>query len=470
MLSKKLLKLLGSLTKREFSRFGKFVASPYFNENESVVKLYKVIDKKLNANDISTIEKSDVWQEVFPKKKYKDIEMRRLCSDLTQLAELFLSIESLKKSGADQYFMTLKGLKEKSLYQHFNNKIKTKKRTSKDNSLDFYYDQMRIEILKHEFEDIISPQNNSLAYLSTANRHLDVYYWIQKLKFSCSALSYKSVRVLNVEIEITTAALQQLTTQYFFNNPVIQIYYKTVCLLQRKESEQTLSDLLELLLKHEEIFPAKELRQVYFYIQNFCAAEINNGKSSYLTKLFDVYRIMIERGILPGKETLKPGVYKNILTLGLLVQEFRWVEDFIQKYTSRLPVEHQDNALNYNLAKVYFYKKDYEKVIEQLREVEYRSLIYALGGKLLLMRTYFELKETRPLDSLIDSFRIYLRRNKLISKDVRQQYLNSLRFTKKLANVAPYDKKGLQKVKEQIIKCKALAAKQWLLEKIAEME
>ena len=88
----------------------------------------------------------------------------------------------------------------------------------------------------------------------------------------------------------------------------------------------------------------------------------------------------------------------------------------------------------------------------------------------MLLKTYFELKEQRPMDSLIDSFRIYLRRNKLISKNVRQQYMNSLRFTKKLANVAPYDKKGLQKVKEQIENCKALAAKKWLLEKVAEME
>jgi len=58
----------------------------------------------------------------------------------------------------------------------------------------------------------------------------------------------------------------------------------------------------------------------------------------------------------------------------------------------------------------------------------------------------------------------------LISKNVRQQYLNVLRFTKKLANVAPYDKKSVQKIREQIETCKALADKKWLLDKVEELE
>jgi len=241
-------------------------------------------------------------------------------------------------------------------------------------------------------------------------------------------------------------------------------------LLQGKDSEKVFEELRDLLILNEKYFPLKELQQIYFNVQNFCAGEINNGKNVYFEKLFDVYKVMIEREILPGAETLKPGVYKNIITLGLIIKEFDWIENFIQKYTEKLPKEHRENAKNYNLAKVYFHKQEYEKVIEQLREVEYKELVYALGGKLMLLKTYFELKETRPLDSLIDSFRIYLRRNKLISKNVRQQYLNVLRFTKKLANIAPYDKRGVEKVKAQIEACKALADKKWLMDKVAELE
>ena len=121
------------------------------------------------------------------------------------------------------------------------------------------------------------------------------------------------------------------------------------------------------------------------------------------------------------------------------------------------------------LAKVYFYQQEYEKVIEKLREVEYEDRVYALGSKLMLLRTYYELGEFIALDSLIDSFRIYLRRDQKISRDVKQQYMNVLRFVKKLSKVRPRDIDALQKIKIQVEKCNALAAKKWVLEKIEEL-
>ena len=121
------------------------------------------------------------------------------------------------------------------------------------------------------------------------------------------------------------------------------------------------------------------------------------------------------------------------------------------------------------MAKVYFYQNQYNDVIELLREVEYKSHVYALGGKLLLLKTYYELKEYSPLDSLTDSFRIYIRRNKIISKEVKQQYLNLLRFVKKLSSTIAGDKKAVEKIRTQIAKCKALAGKKWILEKVEEL-
>ena len=222
------------------------------------------------------------------------------------------------------------------------------------------------------------------------------------------------------------------------------------------------------LLKFEDLFSASEIENLYLYVQNFCAIQINTGDVSYFRELFIIYKTMLERGILPGKKDLKPGVFKNIMTLSFMLGEYNWVEQFVEKFTDSLPKEHRENAKNFNLAKIYFHQKQYLKVIEQLGEVEYKNLSYALSGKLMLLKTYFELNETRALEGLIESFRIYLRRNKFISKEVRQQYLNLLRFTRKIFALPPHDKSGTQKVLEQINKCAALADKKWLLDKIGE--
>ncbi|MEO1714264.1 MAG: hypothetical protein AAFU60_13100, partial [Bacteroidota bacterium] len=81
-----------------------------------------------------------------------------------------------------------------------------------------------------------------------------------------------------------------------------------------------------------------------------------------------------------------------------------------------------------------------------------------------------ELNELLALDSLVDSFRIYLHRNKLISREVKQQYLNHLRFVKKLSAILPNDQATITKVRKQIDQCKSLAGRKWILEKMAALE
>src|SRR5690606_2223412 len=122
--------------------------------------------------------------------------------------------------------------------------------------------------------------------------------------------------------------------------------------------------------------------------------------------------------------TLTPWSFKNIVTNGLRLSEFDWVEKFIHDYSSRLDEKHRENAVTFNLAQLFFYKKDYPKVISHLSQVEYEDITYNLNSKTLLMASYFELDELEALNSLLDTFRVYLNRNKKIPATRRKHYLN----------------------------------------------
>jgi len=73
------------------------------------------------------------------------------------------------------------------------------------------------------------------------------------------------------------------------------------------------------------------------------------------------------------------------------------------------------------------------------------------------------------LDSLIDSFRIYLRRNKQISSEVRRQYQKVLRFVRKMFYLPPGSKEDVRKLKEELQAAEHLADKKWMLEKVEEL-
>ena len=101
-----------------------------------------------------------------------------------------------------------------------------------------------------------------------------------------------------------------------------------------------------------------------------------------------------------------------------------------------------------------------------MREVTDRNDRYTLGGKLLLLKTYFELEETRSLESLLHSFRLYLRRHPRISRQVREQYYMVLRFFKKLVRLNRFDRAEVDKLREEVSQQAGLPERNWFLAKL----
>ncbi len=475
MLNNKLTNLLDSFSNHDLARFKKFVYSPYFNENGDLSNLFDILMPHflLSGKTENIPGKLGLWKKLFGKKTYNDVQFRRLCSDLTKLAYSFLAYQQLKNEAISEQVQLLRGVNNPKLKKHFDGVLRQIKNTQQQLGLknaDAHYFSFISESQQHKHLELAYSKANSFENLEKADYHLDCFYISKKLKHFSDALGYKSFLSQEANIHFLPEFLEYVQGSSFLKEPAVKAYFLVIQMLQFSNEEGHFFELKEYLKERGSVFPKEELNNLYTHLKNFCIdKKINFGHSEYFHELFELYQSTLKNELIFEDNALPPHHYKNIITVGLNIKAFDWVEDFIIDYTPKLPKINQENALNYNLAKVYFSQFQYEKVIEQLREVEYKNLDYALGGKLMLLKTYFELEEDIALDSLIDSFRIYLRRNRLISKEVRQQYLNVLRFVKKLSTIAPYDKKTIVKTKNQILNCKALADKNWILEKVEEL-
>ena len=475
MISPKLLVLLQNFSKNDRNSFDKYLQSPFYNENLDLKKLFKLIDLQLSKSNVDIkenreLDKKIVWKKIRESSPYQDVQMRRICSDLIKKTYHFIAYKQFKKKPLNELTYLFPVVNTPQLSKHFSGiirQIDVLQQKSNLRNADYHYDNYEIEYNKFTNLENTNKKITTFENLENADFHLDCFYICKKLKNYCDVLAYKNMFALKPQIDLLPSFFESLPESKFLLQPEINSYYLISKMLLNTEDIIFYKQVKSTLEKNVEIFPQQELKTLYIYLINYCIlTKINNGLSDFYTELFDLFKIVIEKEIMFTNNILDPQDYKNIITVGLHIKEFDWTENFIQNYTTRLPEESQDNDLNYNLAKIYFHKGEYEKVIEQLREVEYKNLSYALGGKLMLLKTYYELDELEPLSSLLDSYSIYLRRNKLISREFKQQYLNVLRFTRKLSSLAPYDKPGIQKLKTQINNCKALAAKKWLLEKV----
>lgn len=479
MISLKLLALLRNFTKPELKGFSKFLNSAFHNENQDLITLFNVIEVQLHKSILSDkenpfLEKQFAWTKIKGNIPYIDEQMRRLSSDLTKKAYQFLSYKEFKRNPLNELIYLLPNINFPALNKHFTAATRQADLTLQKSSLrnaNHHFSKFKIEYQKYRNQEINTKKLPNFENLEKADYHLDAFYIFNKLKNYCDLLAYRNITANNPKIQLFPSFLENLKNSEYINEPCIKIYYYIIFMLLHPEDETFFQSAKKLLEENYDSFTIQELNTNYIYLKNYCIdTKINNGKSEYFYELFSIFKVLLEKEINFVNGMLDPRDYKNIITVGLHIKEFDWTENFIQKYTKRLPLESQDNDLNYNLAKIYFHQGQYEKVIEQLREVEYKNLTYALGGKMMLLKTYYEIDEIEPLSSLLDSYSIYLRRNKLISREFKQQYLNVLRFTRKLVSLAPYDQIGIQKLKTQINNCKALAAKKWLLEKVEALE
>ena len=479
MISPKLISLLENFSRNERNTFYKFIQSPFHNENNDLVKLYEIIDREIQhigwgKNNNSRLSKEIVWKKIKGTTPYVDEPMRRMSSDLSKKIYSFLAYQKFKENPLNELVYLLPKINHPKLDKHFSGILRQAKHLKEKSTLknaEHHFSNYKIESQKYLNAENLNSKLSSFENLEQADYHLDAFYIFNKLKNYCDLLAYKNVTASQPSILLFPNFLESIKKSPFIHEPCVKTYLLIVSMLLHPNDDSHFFKAKNVLKETHNCFTKKELNTIYIYLKNYCIdTKINNGKSEYFHELFDIFKTLLDKEINLTNGLIGPQDYKNIITVGLHIKEFDWTENFIQYYTQRLPKENQDNDLNYNLAKVYFHKEEYEKVIEQLRSVEYKNLSYALGGKMMLLKTYYELEEVSPLSSLLDSYSIYLRRNKLISRELKQQYLNVLRFTRKLSSLAPYDQAGLQKLKTQINNCKALAAKKWLLEKVEELE
>lgn len=474
MFSDKLISLLQTLSRVQMTRLHKFLRSPYFNDQEDVIRLFEIVSQVLRKAEkaASQLGKEGIWAALYPKRRLDDAHLRRLTSDLTQLALHFLLQEARRQDPLGEALELQKVLDKPELKKHLQGTERQithllEHTPGKSSAYYLAYFQAHWQVFSRASK--VMATTDYMEKLVPADQYLDYFYVVQKLKIYIAWLSYRNFRSTDQELLLMQGFWEYLQQDRFQHIPLVAVYQRVIDCLTEPDDETHFQHLLTNLAEKGNHLTREDLRECYHIAQNYCAIKINQGQNEYYREMFAIFRKTIENELLLEDGLLSEGVYKNIITVSLGVGEYAWAEKFIQEYAQYLPTNIRENARTFNLAYLYFHLKQFPKVIELLRNVEYSDVVYALSAKLILVRTYYETDESLALDSLIDSFRIFLRRNKVISKNQKREYNNFLNIVKKLTSMPSSDQPALAKLRQRVTETSSAMPKKWLLEKIDEL-
>jgi hypothetical protein len=263
--------------------------------------------------------------------------------------------------------------------------------------------------------------------------------------------------------------LRHVESENYTDIVPINFYYQIYLTTKYPEDQSHYFKLKSLVRSHINQLPELEAKEIMDSAYNYCIWNINRGNHDYTREIFELYKESVRNELIYVNGILDPWNFRNIIVAGLRLGEYDWVQDFIQVYKDRIDERYRDNAVNFNLATLHFYRKDYLQVIELLQTVEYEDPAYNLNSKTILIATYYELEEFDSLTSLLSSFESYLRRNKDIPEGRKQHYLHLIKFTRALIRIAPLDSDSLSKLRKRVDSTSGVVSKAWLLEKIDEL-
>lgn len=458
-----LLLTLEKLDSKEVSQLKKFVASPFFNTSEQLITLLDFLLKYIHSNIIPN--KTDLHQQIFSKKiPYNDYKIRLALSDLLKLVEDYIVYEQNQKKELHKQLALTQYYRKVGLEKHFNRvqrKAHQVLETTPYQNHEYYLAKNHLE---WELYELASSKKRDIDInLQELGQNFDLSYFSVKLRQACILKAQQAFYNIEYDFQWVEQMLLYIHQRDWQDIPAISLYYYAYQMAANPEKDENFTYLKQQILKYSSLFPPNEIKEIYLLAINYCIKKLNYGKRDFAQEILKLYKKGLEIGCFLEKEILSQFTYANIVAAGLMVNDYNWTANFIEQYRTKLKKDVRQSAYYFNSARLAYVKdKNYEIALNFLQKISEKDLLNTLNAKILQLRIYYEIKEYSLLESHLEAMTNFIRRKEVIGYH-KDNYLNIIKFTKRLLKVNFYDKLEIEKLKQGILAESTLSEKTWLL-------
>jgi hypothetical protein len=458
--------LLQTLSNREIAELRLFLQSPFFNRREEVTLLFEYLCECLTQLKV-TPSKEDVYRRLVSRSSpYNDQQLRHWMSYLVKLIEQYWVQAALFKDPIQARTLLVGEYRKRGLTKPLDQKIKQLQvalEQQPHRHADFYAADFQVQLEQYRFSS--AHRRMSELNLQQLSDTLDIAFVARKLRFACLAVSHQTVYKTEYDLGLIPSLLEHVEGKQLHRIPAIGAYYFGFLTLTEPNQGMYFVQFKQTITDHGDKFPQEELGDLYLLAINFCIKRYNEGDHQYVKDEFELYRQGLAKKLFLKNNTLSRFSYRNIVTVGLVMEEFDWVENFIHEYRPHLDPGYRASMFSFSLARLEYSRKNYKEALHLLQKSDYKDLLLNLAAKTVMLKIFYELDEYDLLDAHLKAMYTFIRRKKIIGYH-QTNYLNLIQFVRKLMEHNPYDRKATQSIRRQLEQTKAVAEKGWLLEQV----
>lgn len=462
-----LLRTLRKLPAKERRALAEFVRCGCFNRRDDVTRLCTYLIEQLGKPQPGAFEAERLFEAASPGHPFDARQLRHVMSYLLGVVRQYLAWAEWSNDTAEQQRYLVQALRNRGLDQLFEKEWQRADTRSEDSPVrDARYHFQRYQLQQENLERAASQGRSARFSLQPLPDELTAFYVAEMLRHACAGLMHEAVAGQTYRADLLNAILETVEQDAMLQTPAVAVYFQAYRMLRSPDAPQPFEALKMLLGEHENRFSKEEMRGLYLMAINGCIRRMNAGQRSYIREAFDLYRSALERDFLTENGRLSGFTYKNIIRVGVALGEHVWTEEFLEKHRANLHPNERDNLYRYNLAYLRFQQRDYARAMPLLQQTDLEDPLNNLDARRMLLRTYFELGEWDALDSLLQSFSAYLRRQKNLGYH-RTTNAMLLAFAKKLLELDRADTAAVAALRSEIEATPDVAERAWLLEQVS---
>lgn len=470
----KLILIIRSFKRKEMTKFGEFIRSPYFNKNKPVIRLYSELNIHFPQFNKRNFSVENLFSGVFPGEKYNYHKISNVISDLYKLAEQFLAQKRIESEDFYIERKILKELRSRELYKIYEQKHSSYLKQIVNSRFKDEEHFFRLYELTDEYlwYATIKKPNAELNILQTEFDHYINYILIRLLRFYNLMIHEKNQNNVNYNLKLFDEILN-----YVKNNdskiPVLEIF-KTILLLLNTKERKYYDILWKLKEKYSEQLRFDDNYLVYVHLYDFAAYMVNfKGEDSYNRDMFRIYKEMIDKRYMTPENFLYPNLM-NVVKIACRVNEFEYAEKIIEAFEHYFPPDEKNNIITFCMGTIEYSKGNLRKAMKQFSMTNFQNYIFKVQVKILLLKIYYKLNMLEEALLLIDAFRHFLSREQNLLKEHRDSYTIFLNVMIELIKTKNSGNKKDSKLK--LHKMKTIAEKMpanpfrirvWLLEELS---
>lgn len=461
MQKSRLFEIFSALSVDDHKKLKKMVHSPFFNQREHVAQLYHFLllcRKKQQLPD-----RQAAFQSIWPKTNYDDHKLRLSMSLLLKVFEQYLVWKEIQTEDITFELKLSKAYRKLGLDRHFHKSIKTTSQKLEQQALrhaDYYQNRYLLHLEEYQYLSGLKRMKD--IELEKVQHNFDLAFLASKLKQTCFALSHQAVFKKEYQFGLLAQVITYIEEHELLQHPAIAIYYYTYKALTQ-ESEHTHFQILKThIFKHRTLFPKHEMRDLFLLAANYCIKQLNKGFEHFSKEGLDIYKEGLKNDILLLNGSISNFTYSNIVAKAILNKDYEWATDFVHAYKDKLEKTHQESCFSFNLAWLAYERKDYDQALELIQQTHFSDLHFNISAKIICLKIYYEMEAFDLLYAHLDAMRTFINRKSSLVYH-KANYLNTIKYTKKLLDLPPTDRALKKALLQEIATVKAIAERKWLM-------